>query len=133
MSEASERPTEPATEPQDPQPSNGGVVVQPVEGPTLEETPAATDDKAEQDVNLSMILDIPVNIHVELGQARLSIQEILKLGSGSVVELNRLAGQPADIIANGKLIGQGDIVVVEDSLGIRISKLVGPEQRVKSL
>ncbi len=130
MSEENENPTEPA-------PSTGqgnSTIVHPVDPPALEDTNTGTpNDDADREANLSMILDIPVNVHVELGQARLSIQDILKLGTGSVVELNRLAGQPADIIANSKLIGQGDVVVVEDNLGIRITKLVGPEQRVKSL
>jgi flagellar motor switch protein FliN len=114
--------------------ADGAVKAYPVEIPPLDEDrPAAQDIARERDASLAMILDIPVNIRVELGQARLSIQEILRLGTGSVVELNRLAGQPADIVANGKLIGQGDIVVVDDKLGVRITKLVGPEQRVKNL
>lgn len=84
-------------------------------------------------MNLNMILDIPVDVHAELGQTEISIREILRLGPGSIVELDRLAGSPADIIVNGKLIGQGDIVVVNDNFGVRISKLVDPEKRVESL
>lgn len=86
-----------------------------------------------RDINMNMILDIPVNVHVELGSTEASIREILKMGPGSIVELDREAGAPADLIVNGKLIGQGDIVVVGDNFGIRISSLVDPEQRIESL
>lgn len=92
--------------------------------------PAQSADGEE--LNLSMILDIPVDINVELGRTQLSIREVLKLGTGSIVELDRLAGQPADIIVNGKMIGQGDVVVVNENFGIRITKLVDPEQRLES-
>jgi flagellar motor switch protein FliN len=74
-----------------------------------------------------------VDLHVELGATALSIREILKLGAGSIVELDRLAGSSADIIVNGKLIGQGDVVVVGDNFGVRIAKLVEPEKRIDSL
>jgi flagellar motor switch protein FliN len=113
---------------------DGRVTVHPVEMPPLEQARgAAAGDGKEQAANLDMILGIPVNISVELGQTHLPIQEILKLGVGSVVELNRLAGQPVDILANGKLIGHGDIVVVDDTLGVRVQRLIGPEQRIKAL
>jgi flagellar motor switch protein FliN len=90
-------------------------------------------DKGTQDANMSRILDVPVDIHVELGSTELPIREVLKLGPGSVVELDRLAGSPADIVVNGKLIGQGEVVVINDSFGVRITKLVDPEQRLESL
>jgi flagellar motor switch protein FliN len=109
------------------------VEVSRLETPELEASakPAAT--KADGEVNLNMIMDIPVDLHVELGATALSIREILKLGAGSIVELDRLAGSSADIIVNGKLIGQGDVVVVGDNFGVRIAKLVDPEKRIDSL
>jgi len=85
------------------------------------------------DLNLKMILDVPVDIRVELGSTSLSIGKILKLSAGSIIALDRTVGSPADIIVNGKLIGQGDVVVVDDNFGIRITKLVGPEERLESL
>lgn len=88
---------------------------------------------ADKDLNLKMILDVPVDIRVELGSTNLSIGEILKLASGSIIALDRTVGSPADIIVNGKLIGQGDVVVIDDNFGIRITKLVGPEERLESL
>ena len=87
----------------------------------------------DKDLNLKMILDVPVDIRVELGSTNLSIGKIMKLASGSIIALDRTVGSPADIIVNGKLIGQGDVVVVDDNFGIRITKLVGPEERLESL
>ena len=113
-----------------PQPA---VVVSPVELPQVEVTTPVAVDTAGQDMNLKMIMDIPVDVHVEIGQTRLSIRDILRLGVGSVVELDRLAGQPADIIVNGKMIGSGDVVVVNETFGIRVTKLVGVQERIESL
>ena len=108
-----------------------------VDASTLEPTELAASVPpsvaANKDLNLNMILDIPVHVHVELGNAETSIRDILKMGPGSIVELEREAGAPADLIVNGKLIGKGDVVVVGDNFGIRITSLVDPEQRIESL
>ncbi len=110
------------------------VTAQPVELPPLEKPAQAPQvDQKNKDVNLSMILDIPVDVHVELGQTQLSIQDILRLGPGSIMELDRLAGGSADIVVNGKLVGQGDVVVINENFGIRITKLVDPQKRVEIL
>ena len=114
-------------------PAQPGIVVSPVELPLVEVTTPVTVDSAGQDMNLKMIMDIPVDVHVEIGQTRLSIRDILRLGVGSVVELDRLAGQPADVIVNGKMIGSGDVVVVNETFGIRVTKLVGVQERIESL
>ncbi len=97
------------------------------------DTAAAKGQKPDEAVNLKMILDLPVDIQAELGQTRMSIREVLKLGQGSVIQLDRSAGSSADIIVNGKLIGQGDVVVVDENFGIRITKLISPEERLESL
>jgi flagellar motor switch protein FliN/FliY len=89
--------------------------------------------KGGSDMNLNRIMDIPVDVHVELGSTEIPIREILKLASGAVIELDRLAGSPADIVVNGKLIGQGEVVVVNENFGVRITKLVDPEQRLEVL
>lgn len=107
------------------------VVVSPVELPSVEKPQPKEADPATQDVNLGMLLDIPVDIHVEIGNTRASVRDILQLGPGAIIELDRLAGQPADIMVNGKMIGQGDIVVVNETFGIRITKLVGVEERLE--
>jgi flagellar motor switch protein FliN/FliY len=110
------------------------VTVNPMDLPPLEQKPTeGKPDAMGQEMNLKMLLDIPVEIHAEIGHTTASIRDILHLGVGSVVELDRLAGQPADIIVNGVLIGQGDIVVVNETFGIRITKLVGVEERIQSL
>lgn len=106
------------------------VTVHPVDVGTLKHTPKGTPNK---DTNLKLILDIPVEIKVEVGNSRLSIREILNLAPGSIIELDRTAGSPADLIVNGTSVGQGDVVVVDESYGIRITKLVKPEDRINSI
>jgi flagellar motor switch protein FliN len=103
-----------------------------VDLPSVDESKSG-EQKPDRDLNLNMVLDVPVDIRAELGNTSLSIGEILKLGSGSIIELDRSVGSTADIIVNGKLIGQGDVVVVGNNFGIRITKLVGPEERLESL
>lgn len=85
------------------------------------------------DGNLRLILDLPVEVKVEVGASRLTIREVLNLAPGSVIELDRTAGSPADIVVNGSPVGQGDVVVVDENYGIRINRLVNPEDRLNSL
>ena len=113
-------------------PGEGKVEVNPLGFSELQKD-GGEAPKGTHDVNMNRILDIPVDIHVELGSTELSIGEILKLGAGSIIELDRLAGSPADIVVNGKLIGQGEVVVVNENFGVRLTKLVDPEQRLESL
>jgi len=113
--------------------NDGKVEVSPVELSPIEPGHGVGGGKDSKDINLKMILDIPVEVRVELGHTALSIREILKLGNGSIIGFDRPAGSSADIIVNGKLVGQGDVVVVNENFGIRITKLVTPEQRIESL
>lgn len=83
--------------------------------------------------DLGMIIDIPVKLTVELGRTRLTIKQLLELAHGSVIELEGLAGEPMDILINGYLIAQGEVVVVEDHYGIRITEITTPSERVKKL
>jgi flagellar motor switch protein FliN/FliY len=83
--------------------------------------------------NLDLILDISVPVTVELGRASLKIQDLLDLQAGAVVELDRMAGSPVDVIVNGKLVAQGEVVVVDESFGVRITSVVEPMQRIRSL
>ena len=73
--------------------------------------------------NINMLMDIPLDITVELGRTNKKIKEILELGPGSVVELEKLAGEPVDILANGKIIGKGEVVVIDESFGVRITEI----------
>ena len=83
--------------------------------------------------DISMILDIPVQLTVELGRTRIPIKNILQLAQGSVVELDALAGEPMDVLVNGYLIAQGEVVVVNDKFGIRLTDIVTPSERMRRL
>lgn len=83
--------------------------------------------------DLEMIMDIPVKLTVELGRTKLTIKQLLELAQGSVIELEGLAGEPMDILINGYLIAQGEVVVVEDKYGIRITEIITPSERIHKL
>ncbi len=83
--------------------------------------------------DLNMILDIPVQLTVELGRTRIPIKHILQLAQGSVVELETMAGEPMDVLVNGFLIAQGEVVVVNDKFGIRLTDIVTPSERMRRL
>lgn len=85
------------------------------------------------DRSLDMILDIPVTMSVEIGRTKINISNLLKLNQGSVVELDRLAGEPMDVLVNGTLIAHGEIVVVNEKFGIRLTDVVTPSERVNNL
>ena len=120
-------------DPQTPSRDDGKIDVSPVEMRDIGKGPDADKPRASQDANLKMILDIPVDIRVELGHAVLTIGEILRLGQGSIIALDRLTGSPVDLVVNGKYVGQGDVVVVDENFGIRITKLLKPEDRISAL
>jgi flagellar motor switch protein FliN/FliY len=80
-----------------------------------------------------MVLDIPVQLTVELGRTRVPIRNLLQLAQGSVVELDRLAGEPLDVLVNGCLIAQGEVVVVNDKFGIRLTDVLSPDERLRRL
>jgi flagellar motor switch protein FliN/FliY len=83
--------------------------------------------------NLDLILDIPVQLNVELGRTKIAIRNLLQLAQGSVVELDGLAGQPMDVLVNGCLIAQGEVVVVNDKFGIRLTDIISPAERLRRL
>jgi len=85
------------------------------------------------DTNLDVILDIPVTISMEIGRSRIAIRNLLQLNQGSVVELDRLAGEPMDVLVNGTLIAHGEVVVVNEKFGIRLTDVISPAERVKKL
>lgn len=91
----------------------------------------ALEDQEERD--LDFILDIPLELSVELGRARMLINDLLQLGQGSIVELNKLAGEPLEIYINRKLIAKGEVVVVNEKFGVRLTDIITPMDRVKSL
>ncbi len=83
--------------------------------------------------NLDFILDIPMEVSVELGRAKMLISDLLQLGQGSVIELTKLAGEPLEVLVNQKLIARGEVVVVNEKFGIRLTDIISPTERVKRL
>jgi flagellar motor switch protein FliN len=93
------------------------------------EAPAA-DDEARA---LDFILDIPLELSAELGRTKMLVNDLLQLGQGSIVELNKIAGEPLEIFINRKLVARGEVVVVNEKFGVRLTDIVSPMERVKSL
>jgi flagellar motor switch protein FliN/FliY len=83
--------------------------------------------------NLDLILDIPVSLNVELGRTKIAIRNLLQLAQGSVVELDGLAGEPMDVLVNGCLVAQGEVVVVNDKFGIRLTDIISPAERLRRI
>ena len=106
---------------------------------THQATPMSPEDfsgsqvPASGDVNLNMLLDVPVTIAMEIGRTRIPIRNLLQLNQGSVVELDRLAGEPLDVLVNGTLIAHGEVVVVNEKFGIRLTDVISPSERVRKL
>lgn len=86
-----------------------------------------------RDVNLDVILDVPVTLSLEVGRTRLPIRSLLQLNQGSVVELERSAGEPLDVFVNGTLVAHGEVVVVNDKFGIRLLDVISPAERIRKL
>ncbi len=84
-------------------------------------------------MNLDLILDIPVTVSIELGRTRLPVEEILQLAQGSVVELEKLAGEPLEILVQGRPIGKGEVVVVNEKFGVRLTDIISPVERIEKL
>ncbi len=89
--------------------------------------------KEKEGPRLDLLLDIPLEITAELGRARMLINDLLQLGQGSVIELNKLAGEPLEILVNQKLIARGEVVVVNEKFGIRLTDIISPLERIKQL
>ncbi len=93
----------------------------------------ADPDRADSDMSLDVILDVPVVLSLEVGRMRMPIRNLLQLNQGSVVELERGAGEPLDVYVNGTLIAQGEVVVVNDRFGVRLTDVVSPSERIRRL
>ncbi|KHD89124.1 MAG: flagellar motor switch protein FliN [Bdellovibrio sp. ArHS] len=88
---------------------------------------------AQSDRNLNLILDIPLKVSVELGRTKMPVSELLNLTQGSVIELNKLAGEPMEVYVNDKLIARGEAVVVNEKFGVRLTDIISPAERVEQL
>ncbi|WP_447603089.1 flagellar motor switch protein FliN [Nitrospira sp. Nam80] len=107
---------------------NAGSAAQPAAFPPVEETSQAASNK-----NIDFLLDIPLQVTVHIGGTRMLIRELLQLGQGSVIELDKLAGEPMEVLVNNKLVARGEVVVVNEKFGIRLTDVVSPNQRLQQL
>ncbi|QXI37067.1 flagellar motor switch protein FliN [Pseudomonas xantholysinigenes] len=96
-------------------------------------SPKPNENVSLEGPNLDVILDIPVSISMEVGSTEISIRNLLQLNQGSVIELDRLAGEPLDVLVNGTLIAHGEVVVVNEKFGIRLTDVISPSERIKKL
>ena len=94
---------------------------------------AATSAEGGESKSLDLILDIPLTVAVELGRSKMLINDLLQLGQGSVIELTKLVGEPLEVMVNQKLVARGEVVVVNEKFGVRLTDIVSPMERVQSL
>jgi len=106
-----------------------------IPGDTLQQDASHLEMENEPavDVNLEMILDVPVTLSLEIGRTKMPIRTLLQLNQGSVVELERGAGEPLDVYVNGTLIAHGEVVVINDRFGMRLTDVVSPSERIRRL
>lgn len=105
--------------------------VQPAEMNNLKADPM--NPNANRELNLDVVLDIPVTLSMEVGRSRISIRNLLQLNQGSVVELDRATAEPLDVFVNGTLIAHGEVVVVNDKFGVRLTDVISPAERIRKL
>lgn len=110
--------------------SDSTVTVQPVQFASFDDSVQAT---GETNKNLDILMDVKLQLTVELGRAVLPIKKVLELTKGSIIELEKVAGEPVELYANGKLIANGEVVVIEDNFGLRITSITNPDERLKGL
>jgi flagellar motor switch protein FliN/FliY len=132
ISQGLSRGSAPAFQPQQQQPQQfqqaGQVGISPVKFPPLDE-----GISSGMVGDISLLLDVPMTLTVELGRTTRLVQEILGLGEGSIIELDKLAGEPVDLLVNGKLIAKGEVVVIDENFGVRVTDIVSPDERLTSL
>jgi flagellar motor switch protein FliN/FliY len=94
---------------------------------------AEADEGSVENQSLDLILDIPLTVTVELGRSKMLINDLLQLGQGSVIELTKLVGEPLEVLVNQKLVARGEVVVVNEKFGVRLTDIISPMERVQSL
>jgi flagellar motor switch protein FliN/FliY len=107
---------------------NGPVSVQPVQF-----APLVPEAGVPEPQNIGLIMDVPLDISVELGRTRKTIKEVLELGPGSIIQLEKMAGEPVDLLVNGKLIAKGEVVVIDENYGVRVTAIISPMDRMSKL
>ncbi|MES2070392.1 MAG: flagellar motor switch protein FliN [Pseudomonadota bacterium] len=113
--------------------AEAAIAAPPAASATIFKEFSGQSSKTETHNDIDFILDIPVQLTVELGRTKIAIKNLLQLAQGSVVELDGLAGEPMDVLVNGCLIAQGEVVVVNDKFGIRLTDIVTPAERIRKL
>lgn len=109
------------------------VAAKPVQFEDFGKVPSAQEQTQVIDERLQLLFDIPLNVTVELGRTKLSLKEIMELGVGSLIELDKLTGEPVDVYVNNKLIAHGEVVVIDENFGVRITEIVSPKERLYGL
>ena len=104
-----------------------------VKGNSQEDELKGNESGQKEKYDLDLILDIPLDVSVELGRVKMLVDALLQLGQGSIIELDKSVGEPLDIYINQKLVAKGDVVVMDDKFGIRVTDITSPLERVKSL
>ncbi|UCE55593.1 MAG: flagellar motor switch protein FliN [Desulfobacterales bacterium] len=121
----------------DPQSADSQIKSEKSQSKTNDTSPGVSGSQEEPGIhssnNLDFILDVPIEVTVELGRAKLLVNELLKLGQGSVIELSKLAGETLEVLANQKLVARGEVVVVNDKYGVRLTEVISPMERVERL
>lgn len=110
-----------------------GTPIENAESVSLDKLERSSGSNSNEDINMDVILDIPVTISMEIGNTKINIRNLLQLNQGSVVELDRMAGEPLDVRVNGTLIAHGEVVVVNEKFGIRLTDIISPAERVQKL
>jgi len=113
--------------------ANSAVVGAGVPVQSAQFAPLTNEPTVVNTANISLIQDVPLQVTVELGRAKKSIKEILEFSTGSIIELDKLAGEPVDIHVNGQLTAKGEVVVIDENFGVRITEIVSPMERVQTL
>jgi len=113
--------------------AEAGGTFEAISYPTSGANALAPEFATAPEASLDLILDIPLNISVELGRVQMQVKEVIEMGTGSIVELDRVAGEPVDVLVNGRAVARGEVVVIEDNFGVRITEIITPTERLKRL
>ncbi len=121
------------SEPAKPKKEEAKVKVQPVQFQELSQQQSTVTPSSELSGKLELLLDVPLKVVVELGRAKMTLKQVLEMNIGSLIELDKLTGEPVDILVNGRLIARGEVVVIDENFGVRITEIVSPKQRIYSI
>lgn len=133
MTEDQQDPTIHDQTPKEQQAETEETVEEAVEKAEFDELDGSRPAGSGEEVNLDVILEVPVNLSMEVGRTSISIRNLLQLNQGSVVELDRMAGEPLDVLVNGTLVAHGEVVVVNEKFGIRLTDVISASERIRKL